>query len=294
MRLRISAVLFAIAAVIGIPLSALANTLYFPQVAFGGGYSTTFTLTNTGTTSVSSTLTFYDQNGNVQTALNKPVTLAAGSSTRVNLPNQGSAITVVWGELVAGAGTVQGVATFEQRNGTQLQTVAGVLGIDAGDSFLLPVDVSADGSTNTGVALANNSTSLISVRLRLIGENGSQISANTATFGSFAARRQAADFVTSWFPQISGQPFRGTLVVETVSGPTGALVATALTAKEGILSALAVIPSTNLGTAGRALYFPQVAFGGGYSTTFRVSESSAWPLWRDAHRLCRAFQQHSE
>ena len=137
---KISTALCVIAVVVGIPLSAFANTLYFPQVAFGGGYSTTFTLTNTGTTQVSSTLTFYDQSGSVRADLNQTVSLAAGSSTRVTLPNTGSGISVVWGELAAGAGTVQGVATFELRDGSRLQTVAGVLGIEAGDSFLLPVD----------------------------------------------------------------------------------------------------------------------------------------------------------
>src|SRR5687767_2571168 len=116
---RISAALCVIVAVVVMPLSAFANTLYFPQVAFGGGYSTTFTLTNTGTTAVSSTLTFYDQNGIVRADLNRPVSLAAGNSTRITLPNTGSGISVVWGELAAGAGTVQGVATFELRDGAR-------------------------------------------------------------------------------------------------------------------------------------------------------------------------------
>src|SRR5688572_21093841 len=134
------------------PSSLFSNTLYFPQVAYGGGYSTTFTITNTGTVPVASSLNFYAQNGTRVLALATPINLSPGSSTRVTLPNSGAAVTVVWGELIAGAGTVQGVATFDVRgsNGALL-TTAGVLGLEAGSSYLLPVDVAPN--VDTGVAV---------------------------------------------------------------------------------------------------------------------------------------------
>src|SRR6266700_753069 len=226
-----------------IPCSLFSNTLYFPQVAFGGGYTTTFVVMNTGTTNVSSRINFYAQDGALTSfqSINVPV----GGSTRYTLPDTGP-LTAVWGELAAGTATVQGVATFDLRatNGT-LITTAGVLGLEAGNSFLLPVDVTPTAST--GVAIANiNAGSSVNGTLRLLGENGSQ--AATATdvrLKTLRSRSQIADFVTSMFPQLTGTTFKGTLVIEAAAGaPTKSLVATALTVKEGLLSALPVIPVT--------------------------------------------------
>jgi len=41
------------------PVSAFANTIYFPEVVYGGGYTTNFTIINTGTALVSSQLIIY-------------------------------------------------------------------------------------------------------------------------------------------------------------------------------------------------------------------------------------------
>ena len=50
---------------------------------------------------------------------------------------------------------------------------------------------------------------------------------------------QVADFVESIFPQLIGTTFRGALIIEGLDAP---IAATALTVKEGILSALPVLP----------------------------------------------------
>src|SRR5438552_10234948 len=111
-----------------IPCSLFSNTIYFPQIALGGGYTTTVVIMNTGMTSVSSRINFYDQSGVNQVAYSTAINLPVGGSTRFVLPNSGP-LTVFWGELVAGTATVQGVAAFESRadSGT-LITAAGVLG----------------------------------------------------------------------------------------------------------------------------------------------------------------------
>src|ERR1700730_6089692 len=109
--------------VVLIPSSLFSNTLYFPQVAFGGGYATTFVIMNTGTTPVSSQINFYDQTGVNRTAYTSAINMPVGGSTRFTLPNAGP-LTVVWGELAAGVATVQGVATFDLRgtNGALITT----------------------------------------------------------------------------------------------------------------------------------------------------------------------------
>src|SRR5262245_29160488 len=120
------------------PLSLFSNTLYFPQVALGGGYSTTFAIVNTGTTAVSGRLNLYSKTGALRTDLGGQLDIAPRSSRRLTIPNVGPLISV-WGEFNAGAGTVQGVATFDSRDPSgRLVTSAGALGIEADNSFLIP------------------------------------------------------------------------------------------------------------------------------------------------------------
>ena len=66
-----------------IPASLFANKLYFPQVAFGGGYTTTIVLMNAGTTNVSSHLQVYGQTGAL--VMSVPVTVPAGGSRVLGL-----------------------------------------------------------------------------------------------------------------------------------------------------------------------------------------------------------------
>ena len=61
------------------PASVFSNTLYFPQVAFGGGYSTTFAIVNTGTTAVSGRLNLYSQTGALRTDLGAQLDIAPGT-----------------------------------------------------------------------------------------------------------------------------------------------------------------------------------------------------------------------
>src|SRR5262245_18032791 len=128
------------------PSSLFSNTLFFPQVAFGGGYSTTFVILNTGTTPISSTLNFYGQDGVTRPDLAVPINLAAGNSVRVVVPNNGP-LTIVWAELIAGAGTVRGVATFDNRAGSILVSSAGDLGVEGNGGFLIPVEVTPSSAT---------------------------------------------------------------------------------------------------------------------------------------------------
>jgi hypothetical protein len=138
-------------------------------------------------------------------------------------------------------GSVQGVATFDLRApNLVLQTTAGVLGVQPRNAFSLPVDVTSAGGT--GVAVANTGDTNANVSLRLLNESGALVATATDTrFTSFAGRGQAADFLINIFPQLAGVNFRGALIVQAASGN---VAATALTIKEGVLSALPVIPGT--------------------------------------------------
>jgi hypothetical protein len=274
--MKLKCILFLLA--ILVPTALFSNTIYFPQVAYGGGYSTTFVIMNTGTGTVSSQLGFFSQTG-AQVLCCAILSIPPGGSERYTLPNTGP-LTVVWAVVTTSTSTVQGVATFDLRNSNgTLITTAGVLGIEAGNGFLLPVDVTSNAST--GVAIANvypTPNTSVNVSLRLLAEDGSQVAtANDVRFAPLLSGHQVADFVTNIFPQLNGTTFKGALVVTTPSNaPANSLGATALTVKEGLLSALPVIPVTSStgGTtgstgAGTASVVFQESLSGGATLQFQ-------------------------
>jgi hypothetical protein len=240
MTLKRYVLLFAGVAVLFIPPSLFANKLYFPQVAFGGGYTTTIILMNMGTTNVSSTFQVFGQTGTLLRSI--PVTVPDGGSTRLSIADPGPSIISSWGVLDAGAATVQGAATFDVRttNGALFDN-AEVLGGQAANDFGFTVDVTRNGIANTGFALANvDPNSDVTVRLQLLSESGNGspsvtgADSKTITLGS---GHQIAVFVTSIWPQLAAAGFRGTLLIVVTSGPPNSLVLTALNLKEGLLSA---------------------------------------------------------
>ena len=72
----------AFSVILVFPQFSFANTLYFPQVATGGGYTTSFVIINTGTTPVSSRINFYDQTGVNLAAYGRAINVPVGGSTR--------------------------------------------------------------------------------------------------------------------------------------------------------------------------------------------------------------------
>ena len=230
-----------------IPASLFANKLYFPQVAFGGGYTTTIVLLNRGTTNVSSNFQVFGQNG--APILSLPVTVAAGGSTRLTVPDSGPSITSSWGMLDAGDGKVQGMATFEYRSTSgALTTIAGVPGLEAGNGFTLPVDVAGNGiAANTAIAMANVNPGALTVVLALVSESGSGLTGNDVHFMTLASGQQVAEFVTTIWPNLAAGGFKGTLAVSVVysAQQPNSLVLTALSGRDGLFSALPVIPGTD-------------------------------------------------
>jgi hypothetical protein len=219
------------------PVSVFANTIYFPEVVYGGGYTTNFTIINTGTALVSSQLIIYSQQGTQLGSI--PILVPGAGSTRYSLSDSGP-LKIGWGVIAAGTATVQGVASFDQRNDSGvLVTSSGMLGLDAGNSFLVPVE-----SSSTGVAIANANTSAVNVRLRLLGENGSELASRDDTrLNPLGSRRQIVDSIGAIFPEFSGTAFRGALVVETSgNAPSNSLAVTGFTLKEGLFSAVPVVP----------------------------------------------------
>ena len=169
---------------------------------------------NTGTTNVSSSFLVYGQTGALLMSL--PVTVAGGGSTRVTIADPGASTATSWGVIDSGTGTVQGMATFELRSadGVLIRT-AGVLGVEAGNGFSLPVDIAGNGfAANTAIFMANiNPGSAVTLVFALVSEGGAGSPSGFDTrFVTLAPGHQIAEFVTSIWPQLIGG-FKGTLVV---------------------------------------------------------------------------------
>jgi hypothetical protein len=184
---------------------ALADTTYFPQIADGGGYSTTFTILNVASTPVAGTLRLYNPDGtskvlqiNGVAASQFPVTVPAGCSVRLTTPNAGAVISAGWAAFDS-TPRLQGVATFDYRLGGALVATAGVIGTTPVTRAIVPIDLSGN-TASTGVALANVQNAALTVRLRLYTESGTEVATVLdARLNPLGAQKQVADFITSFF-----------------------------------------------------------------------------------------------
>src|SRR5215475_7212038 len=186
-----------------------ANTLYFPQVAAGGGYSTTFTLLNIDSIPLNGQLRVLNQDGTPRSVPFEweSVSIPAAGSARFTLNSSGD-LTVGWAYFQS-AGNVNGVAVFERRklDGT-LETIASVLGVASGARFLVPVEISA--SAGTGIALVNTAGVPTSVEFVLLSETGSTMAVNAdSKFSLLGGGQQISEFVSNLFPQLALTEFKG-------------------------------------------------------------------------------------
>ncbi len=241
---------FLLIALCFLPTSLFSNKLYFPQVSFGGGSTTTIILMNTGITTVSSQFQIYAKTGDLIRSI--PTTVPGGGSTRLSIADPGQSIINSWGVFDAGTETVKGVATVDMRSTTgTLINRAGVFGIEAANHFAIPVDVTEKGLSNTVFAMANvNDTSDLFVYLQLMSESGFGSPSATGTSQSsraivFPARHQITMFVTDIWTELT-VGFKGTLLISVVSGQASSLVVTAFSLKDGLFSPVpAISPFVN-------------------------------------------------
>ncbi|MBI4456920.1 MAG: hypothetical protein HY644_13625 [Acidobacteria bacterium] len=226
---------------------ASAARINFPQVADGGGFSTTFTFINTGNSAISGILALLNQDGTPRTlrlngvanSLFSVTVPGNGGTVRLTSANEGAA-QAGWAYFESPSINVQGVATFDLRaaNGA-LITSASVLAVGGIPKGGIPVNVTSP-SINTGAAIAALGQAVV-VRLHLINETGVEVaSVVDPRLNPLGPNRQVSAFANEYFPSVSGiNNFRGSLVVEVVGA--GQVAVTGLLLKEGLLSALPVV-----------------------------------------------------
>jgi hypothetical protein len=194
-------------------------------VAAGGGWQTTFTLVNTGTSSAQAQLSLFDNNGNAlslpltfvqsggtTTASTLSQTIAAGATLVILTQGNNAGASVVGSAQLTTSGNIGGFAIFRYNPSGQEAVVP--LETRNATAYVLAFDNTDE--LATGVALANVSNQAANVPVVLRDDTGASL--GTATI-NLAARGHASFILTSSYASVAGK--RGTVEFET---PTGAQI----------------------------------------------------------------------
>lgn len=237
-------------------LVAAQGTNFISQIAVGGGYTTIFTFSNTGSATVSATLTLTDTQGKplvasiaglsgaaTQTS-SLPFTVPPGGTQYLTATSASANPNTGWAKATTSAGLVGGAATFSFAPGGPIQTVAGFLNSSAVSAATIPVDDSVDQNgcnRCTGYAVANPGSSSITINVVTVNTDGS-LGTILMTPITLDPRQQTAGFLyQDQVSKVQTLNFRGSVVL---IGQNGAVFsAVALVQNNGLFTAIPVIPS---------------------------------------------------
>jgi len=237
------------------------QSIYFSQLAVGGGFSTLFTLGNSGAETASGNLFLTSQAGApfaviMSDALLEVGALAGGrinapaSSVAVSLP-PGATKTIVatpvdpqaisqtgWARLETAGGKMNGVATFLYEENRVLKSAAAVLASQPAETATIAVDIDDRARRFTGLALANIGIENINIRLITVNEDGTVADiVAPAELNPLGPQRQIARFIHEYLPH--RLKFRGSLVL--AAEPGKRFVVTALIENQGRLTTVPVV-----------------------------------------------------
>ena len=193
------------------------------HVASGGGWQTTFTLVNTGTSAATANLNFYGDNGAaISWPLSFPQTNTTSTATGVSqsIPPGGSLVVVVadsgsatttGSAVLTTTGNIGGFAIF-RANDTGQEAVVPLQAVNA-KSYILAFDNT--GSLSTGLAVANVAAQAATIPLIIRNDTGAQIGSGTVTL---PAHGHTSFMLTDSSAAAWTQGVRGTLEFDTPSG----------------------------------------------------------------------------
>jgi sugar lactone lactonase YvrE len=228
-----------------------AVTTYFAQVAVGAGYSTIFSITNTGSGQASANLILTDSNGAPLT-VNGEVSNAAGdpqtltdSTFPILVPTGGISLVKItglnpddptkigWARLVSTGGSLTAVATYEYAIDEAIQTIVGVLQTQRNQYATIPVDNSAAQRKQLAYAIANPSGQSITIKLALVSQSGTVINDTISII--LGPKEHISRYL---WEDIGNADFRGSIVLRGQNGVS--FVVLALLEKQGMYTALPV------------------------------------------------------
>ncbi len=244
---------------------ALTPTAYFAHVPVGGGFTTTFTFLNTGSSLLTGNLILTLKKSD-QTPVNITVTdlslnqSTTGSGSPITIPISGikaggtlflsvastspnDSTAVGWARVESTGGTLGGVATFAYSVANQLQTIAGVLSADLTSVATIPVDDDVSQNRFTGYAVANAGSAPIIIKVVEVPSDGNAVNAVSLADISLTAGEQRAVFFFQ--DPKAAQKFQGSAVLIGQTGATFSVVA--LVQVQGVTgplyTAIPVIPA---------------------------------------------------
>ena len=227
-------------------------TALFAHVAMGGGYTTTFTLLNTGSTTLTGNLILTKHDGtSLSAAFTGPSSFSAtASSVPLTIPIGGTQFWVAsgvgtgpdpdtgWARVESSGGTLGGVATFQYAPGGTLAGIAGVLAADSVQFATIPVDDNHSQGRDTGYAVANpSSTDTLNIKVQTVKADGTL--GATLSQITLGPGKQTASFF--WQDPAASQQFQGSVVMIEQSGKKFAVVALVL--NQSLYTAIPVIPA---------------------------------------------------
>src|SRR5262249_45407883 len=256
------------------------SALYFPQLADGGGYTTTVILSNTSGAAETGTISISDDAGSPLSV--RPVDGTVGPSFSYSIPTGGtfifktdgspSSVRAGWLKVTpdSGSNAPIGAGVLSYSPAGILVTESGIPSSEATTRARLYVDKS--NGHDTGLGIINPSDTPITVTIQAFDKTGGNAGNGPATV-NLAARGHAAAFVREL---ISGLPSGFTGVADlTSSSPFAPLTLRSLTNGRGDFL-LTTFPAADLiQPAPTPIVFPQIADGGGY---IRRSSFSSAPM----------------
>ncbi len=184
--------------------SAAHAQLVFPHYAQGGGYQTTFTVTNLTSSTAVVNISLHDPGAASPGAVYQR-RLAPDGTDKVSLT--GNTLTVGWADIAAqSGGSISAVETIQIVNGTTVLAEASVL--PSTPDAMLRLPVTEKDNVATGIAIANTGTASATLTLILRNQDGSPAGTRTVSLGPSG---QMARFVSELFSGISA--FEGSLEV---------------------------------------------------------------------------------
>jgi hypothetical protein len=223
------------------------QSIFFPHMAVGGGWSTSFTLSNTNADTISGNLILSDYEGILFTVNSS--SMGIGSSFPFSIPAGGAIFLTItslspndpqksgWAEVETWGGLPNGVATFFQSASQgAIQNAAGVLASQPTQFATIPCDENAGLGRSTAYGIANPTDQVMEVKLALVDSNGILVDDTksiTLNPGQQIARYLNQDF-------LNRPTFQGSIVLRAQGGTT--FVAVALIQNQQIFTAIPVTP----------------------------------------------------
>ena len=278
-----------------LPVAPLAvpttGTVYFPQFAAGGGWTTQVILVNPTHALISGNVQFISSGSETEAAASATLTLADGrsgstfsyaipprSATRLRTSNPAGPLEVGSVRAVPEPGqpAPSGVSIFTfQKDGTTVSE-AGVPASTSGAVLRLYVEASGTPgqphSVRSGIALTNTSDAPTTVSLELTDLDGTATGLPESL--TIPASGHIARFIDEFFPALT-TPFSGILRIASTAPDIAAVgLRLAINQRHDILVTTTPPADENAALTASGLFFPHFVDSGGWTTQFILFSGS--------------------